>query len=134
MAEIVAAEMYLAMDTPTTNERIPPAKDTSTAARGTADGYRQAVVIRPPGFDCSVRSDAVACGAKIEVFRTAAQARHRVQVLSKAGGAESVHRRGALVLRVTTRLESEQRRAYVEAFDTALSNLPHRLTEKAELG
>lgn len=137
MGELLRLEMYTQLDSPVTTEFLGREEDRSSAARGRAGGYRRAIVFRHTGADCSPHRDAVACGAKLEIFRTADRARHRVRALavSETGvrPGESRIRRGALLLRVSGQLPQERRADYRRAFAEAVTSLPGRFQEKADI-
>lgn len=120
-----------------TTQFLDPNEDRSAAARGTSGGYRRAIAFRDTGSDCSPHRDAVGCGAKLEIFRTAERAQDRLRTLAASDTGvhpgESRTRRGALLLRVSGQLPRERRADYRRTFREAVTSLPSRFQEKAEV-
>jgi hypothetical protein len=136
MAEIISSEMYVEVESALSSQTLRASRDRSTAARGNEGGYRRAVVLQHLDSDCDPHGDAVDCGAKVEIFRTAARAESRMRVLDSSDDSrdpESRTRAGAVVLRVNGRLAPDDRAEYRLALGHALDTLPERLRHKAGL-
>jgi hypothetical protein len=136
MAEMIGLEMYTELESPVSTQVLEAGKDGSAAARGRPGGYRRAIVLHQSGLECDPYRDAVACGAKIEIFRTAARAEERSRLLESETAsppAESRTRVGALLLRMSSKLPAEDRADYRQALAHALESLPSRMQDKADV-
>lgn len=121
VGEVIGLQMYAELTPPPSSTLLDREADQSRAAPGRPNGYRRAVVITEPGTDCDHATNPVACGAKLEIFRRARDAMQRSSELDGEG--ERVHRRGALVLRMSDQLTADRRQSYTTAFEQAADEL-----------